>query len=81
MLKSSGFPTLKNSKMSCKCDRNVIFFLLKSDTQGNHWIFSDSAQALTITSNNFNIIHVPIQRIIGMCLVFYAQKLERPSKN
>jgi hypothetical protein len=45
MLKSSGFKTLKNSKMSCKFDRDVLFFLLKADTQANPWVFSDSAQA------------------------------------
>jgi hypothetical protein len=28
------------------------FFLLKADTQGNPWNFSDSAQAVTITSKN-----------------------------
>jgi hypothetical protein len=38
--------------MSCKCDRDVLFFLLKADTQGNPWIFSDSEQALTITNKN-----------------------------
>jgi hypothetical protein len=52
MTKSSGFQTLKISKMSSRCDRDVLFFLLKADTQANPWIFSDSAQALTVTSKN-----------------------------
>jgi hypothetical protein len=53
MLKSSGFQTLKNSKMSSECDRDILFFfLLKADTQANPWIFSDSAQASTVTSKN-----------------------------
>ncbi len=39
--------------MSSECDRDVLFFfLLKADTQANTWIFSDSAQATTITSKN-----------------------------
>jgi hypothetical protein len=52
MLESSGFQTLKNSKMSSKCNRDVLLFLLKADTQANPWFFSDSAPALTITSKN-----------------------------
>jgi hypothetical protein len=28
-----GFSNLKNSKMSCKCDRDILFFLLVEDTQ------------------------------------------------
>jgi hypothetical protein len=52
MLKSSGFQPLKSYKMSSKCDRDVLFFLLKADTQANPWVFSDSAQASTVTSKN-----------------------------
>ncbi len=52
MLKSSGFQTLTNFKMSSKCDRDVsVFFLMKADTQANPWIFSDS-EALTIINKN-----------------------------
>jgi hypothetical protein len=51
MLKSSGFHTLKILRAL-----NVIemfcFLLLKADTQANPWIFSDSAQASTVTSKN-----------------------------
>jgi hypothetical protein len=52
MLKSSGFQTLKNFKLSSMSDRDVLFFLLEAESQGNSWTFSDSAQALTITSKN-----------------------------
>jgi hypothetical protein len=45
MLKCSGFQALKNSKMSFKCDRGVLFFLLKAGIQAIPWIFSDSARA------------------------------------
>jgi hypothetical protein len=31
MLKSSGFQSLKNSKMSSECDRDVLFFSVESD--------------------------------------------------
>ncbi len=52
MPKSSGFQTLKNYKMSSECDRDVLFFLLKADTQANTWFFSDSSQASTVTCKN-----------------------------
>jgi hypothetical protein len=45
MPKISGFQTLKIYKTSSRCDRDVLFFVLKADTQANPWIFSDSAQA------------------------------------
>ncbi len=43
-LKEFKLKTQKNSKMSCKRDRNVLFLLLKADTKANSWIVFDSAQ-------------------------------------
>jgi hypothetical protein len=52
MLKSSGYQTLKNYKMSCKCERDVLFLLLKADTKDDSRIFADSAQNELITNKN-----------------------------
>jgi hypothetical protein len=61
MLKISDFQILKNHKMSCRNDRNVLFFAANSKNTANLCICSHSAQMSTSSLNNSD--NLPVQKV------------------
>jgi hypothetical protein len=82
MLKSEGFQTLKNSKMSCNCDRNVLFFVVESRYTSQFLCYFDSAQARTLPVKNLDFYPAHLCLIVTgglMSSLFFPENMAHSS--